>query len=721
MKKQSTLLLILLCAIFGAMLTAVSACQEIDLSNKKEIASIEVVDIPDTIIVGDLDAVSGELKVNYSDDTCESVPFTSDILSEKYREMLNKVGTYTIEILYRGKRAGFGITVRDLNIYTLTFKNAQNETVSVQTFVERDEQNVNYPSAEEMEVEGYRFVGFPEIQLPITEDISVSGEYVKTWEVIFYNGNGVELSKQIVDDGADAVAPTEEVYVMDGYDFVSWDHSFKNVHADTLVYGIYVKVSVDDDLNYTDEAYFAFTYIESTDSYSLEPADINDLPKEIIIPTTYNGKPVTAIGDYAFWSCSVITSVVIPTSITKLGMKAFGDCGSLYSVTFLSETVPEIGSDVFCYTWNPAAFRIFVPSVSVDLYKAVTANYWQSYAVDNIYADIPENHLDTPIEQEEPVYVEPKLSFSLQSDNTYYVSGMQGTMTTVNIPEEYNNLPVTGITEFAFDGTAIQELYIPSSVKYLGIYSFWGCNQLKHVIFEENSQLTNIDYDAFNGCSNLESFYVPEGVYNIGTYAFLGCNSLKTVTNDSMLYIKLGTASYGYIGYYATSVNNSNYQINSENTTETDGFVVYDNGTDKILLEYIGNESNIVIPEDITKIGDYAFYDNDNIRTVVFSSNLKEIGSNAFYYCDGLTEITIPANIEYLGNSAFFGCGSLRSVIFLSETVPFIGADLFGWCWDYSNFKIYVPQTALSDYKAVTAEYWQSYAKSHIVAIPEEE
>ncbi len=112
------------------------------------------------------------------------------------------------------------------------------------------------------------------------------------------------------------------------------------------------------------------------------------------------GNSVTTIGDYAFFSCSSLTSVTIPDSVTTIGNGAFSDCSSLTSVT-IPDSVTTIGNgafeycsslkEVYCkpttppsldsssvFYYNASGRRIYVPTASVDAYKAAT--YWDWYA-----------------------------------------------------------------------------------------------------------------------------------------------------------------------------------------------------------------------------------------------------------------------------------------------------------------------------------------------------
>ena len=90
----------------------------------------------------------------------------------------------------------------------------------------------------------------------------------------------------------------------------------------------------------------------------------------VVIPNS-----VTSISISAFAYCSGLTSVTIGSGVTSIGSNAFYDCSSLASVTIEATTPPTLGGYVF--TGNPNGWKIYVPSGSVEAYKA--ASGWSTY------------------------------------------------------------------------------------------------------------------------------------------------------------------------------------------------------------------------------------------------------------------------------------------------------------------------------------------------------
>ena len=110
----------------------------------------------------------------------------------------------------------------------------------------------------------------------------------------------------------------------------------------------------------------------------------------VIIPATYNGKPVTSIGSSAFRNCLPLTSIEIPNSVTSIGVSAFRDCTNIVSIeipnsvtsigngafygcsSLVSITIPEgvtsIGNSAFQYCTSLASIKILDGVTSIGIY-----------------------------------------------------------------------------------------------------------------------------------------------------------------------------------------------------------------------------------------------------------------------------------------------------------------------------------------------------------------
>nr|MCS5580574.1 leucine-rich repeat domain-containing protein [Gammaproteobacteria bacterium] len=86
---------------------------------------------------------------------------------------------------------------------------------------------------------------------------------------------------------------------------------------------------------------------------------------ELVIPSTYEGKPVTSIGGSAFYNCSRITSARIPESVTSIGGSAFSGCSRLTSVR-IPDSVTSIGDRAFRYCSNLTSVTIGNSVTSIE-------------------------------------------------------------------------------------------------------------------------------------------------------------------------------------------------------------------------------------------------------------------------------------------------------------------------------------------------------------------
>lgn len=155
--------------------------------------------------------------------------------------------------------------------------------------------------------------------------------------------------------------------------------------------------------------------------------------------------------------------------------------------------------------------------------------------------------------------------------------------------------------------------------------------------------VTGISADAFKGCTEIESVTLGENITEIGKSAFAKCENLKSVTVNSIA--QWCNVSFADMGanpmYFATE------------------FYVGDN-----LVE------NLVIPDSVTEIPDFAFYECRNIKSVRIGNGVTKIGSNAFYGCERLASAEINGKVESMGELAFADCTALKNLsIGKAETI----------------------------------------------------
>ena len=125
-----------------------------------------------------------------------------------------------------------------------------------------------------------------------------------------------------------------------------------------------------------------------------------------------------------------------------------------------------------------------------------------------------------------------------------------------------------------------------------------------------------------------------------------------------------------------------------------------------VRMFYGAEISKIYLPESVTKIDNYAFYQNEKLTNVVMGQNTSYIGSYAFNGCTALERVTIPASVKELGRNAFKGC-PIVCVICESETPAKLGTKVFDGA-DLAAATLVVPnEAAIEAYKA--EKQWKDF------------
>ncbi len=119
-----------------------------------------------------------------------------------------------------------------------------------------------------------------------------------------------------------------------------------------------------------------------------------------------------------------------------------------------------------------------------------------------------------------------------------------------------------------------------------------------------------------------------------------------------------------------------------------DGYLVYTDATKTTLLACSSAATGaITIPNSVTSIGDWAFYNCTGLTSITIGNSVTSIGDDAFYNCTGLTSITIPNSVTSIGRYAFYNCTGLTSIT-IPNSVTSIGRYAFDGCTGLTSVTI---------------------------------
>lgn len=353
-----------------------------------------------------------------------------------------------------------------------------------------------------------------------------------------------------------------------------------------------------------DEEYYLATYnytLKADNTYAITAQDREALV--LYIPATHpDGKPVTEIADGAFSGMSEVTKVDFSdaANLTEIGSSAFYACTALGEVVGDENLtkLAKVGSDAFYGT-------AWMNGKSSGVEDVTIGNVLVRY----MGADTATETIDLS-------------GTGYKYIAEYALSGYKK-VTTIVLPStivriDDNTLGIASLKEVKTVETAAAD------IEYIGRKAFESSvmisGQSGHIV------IGNVFYLADNAtaAANGGVVTIPEGVTVIAPGAFAQCAAVKELKFDG------GEENITYIG--ARAFNGSGIEAADE-----DGFIIV-NG---ILASYTGRAETVVVPDEVTTVGAYAF--GRGVKNIVFRSNsqLIAIEDNAFTNAADLEKIAI--------------------------------------------------------------------------------
>ena len=400
---------------------------------------------------------------------------------------------------------------------------------------------------------------------------------------------------------------------------------------------------------------------------------------------------VTEIKPYAFFGCTSLTSITILNSVTTIGTDAFSGCSSLTKLN-IEDGVESISG--LSFPDSPIETLYLGRNTSDAFMQGKTS--LKELTIGNTVTTIGENTFSgcTGLTEVNITDLSAwcKINFNSSDANPLNyahhlkLNGIE--VTNLVIPND-----VTEIKPYAFFGcNSLTSITIPNSVTTISAKAFYGCSSLAKLKIEDGVEsisglsfpdspietlylgrntsdafmqgktslkeltigntVTTIGANVFSGCSGLTSVTIPNSVTTIGANAFSGCTGLTEVNITDL-------SAWCKINFGNSDANPLNYAHH---------------------LKLNGTEvTNLVIPNDITEIKQYAFENCTGLTSATIPNSVTSIGYNAFQGCTGLTSVTIPNSVTSIGYSAFRGCTGLTSVT-IPNSVTEIGNSVFSGC-----------------------------------------
>ena len=362
---------------------------------------------------------------------------------------------------------------------------------------------------------------------------------------------------------------------------------------------------------------------------------------------------ITGIGNYAFSNSANLESVTIPDTITSIGKGAFRGCENLQSVN-ISDEVTVINELTFdgCFGLKNVVFPDKLTEIKEKAFYNCNNEDFTSIELPSALVSIGEYAFSACGLE------------SLICPENLETIGKNAFSACSSLKEIKFNDKLTSIGVNAFKSTGIEKIEFPESLTAISNQVCGECKNLRQVILPNS--IVKIDTRAFYKCPELKEIEIPFSVVIIGDKA-LGYTSTSAKVENFKIkgyddetaaktYADENEFTYESLGkaYEGTCGESVSWSFNKENgvlaISGTGAMENYTAETPAVYNKFAKLTKSIVIGDEITAVGDYAFFGfNDATFSLTDCKALSAIGKKAFYNMS--TSVFIPSGVTSIGES----------------------------------------------------------------------
>ena len=387
-------------------------------------------------------------------------------------------------------------------------------------------------------------------------------------------------------------------------------------------------------------------------------------------------KSVTVTGgevkDYAFYNCSMLTSIQLPETATQIGNRALANCTGLTEIS-IPASVTELG--VMALAGNTGLKNIVIPDSVTRIEDHVLNGCTNLESLTIPFVGRSRNETAAMYHVLGHIFGSTSYTGSqavTQANRVHYIpvslhsvtvtggeikvgafSGCTG-LTEVHLSES-----ITAIGNSAFRGcTALTTVTMPR-VKTIEDYGFYQCTALTEIALPES--LEQLGQMSFSGCTGLKQAILPDQLLCVGAMAFEGCTALTDVTLGAQL-TKIDAYAFGNCTALTSITLPENLVWIGESAFE---------GCSKL--------ASVNIPQGVTQISDSAFR-SCGLTSLEIPDTVTQIGSYAFAHCSKLAELTMGSGVVSMGEYAFYGCNGIKN-LYISDPNAWCGVEFGKYAW----------------------------------------